>query len=38
MIDWISRDQSPLRGKPLGYFHSGKNPRNYVEPALLTTV
>ena len=28
------RDESPLCRKPLGYFHSGKNPRNYIEPAL----
>ena len=29
-IDWISRDISPLRGKPYGYLHSGKNPKNYI--------
>jgi NAD(P)H-dependent FMN reductase len=38
VIDWISRDESPLRGKPLGYLHSGKNPKNYIEPALQVSV
>ncbi len=37
-IDWISRDESPLRGKPMGYFHSGKNPKNYIESALQVSV
>ncbi len=38
VIDWISRDKSPFRGKPLGYLHSGWNPHNYVEPALKLVV
>lgn len=30
IIDWISRDDSPFRNKPLGFVHSGKNPHNYI--------
>ena len=38
IIDWISRDNSPYRNKPLGFLHSGKNPKNYIEPALKVAV
>jgi chromate reductase len=30
VIDWLSRNKSPLKNKPLGYFHSGNNPNNYI--------
>ncbi len=36
-IDWVSRGESPLKNKPLGFVQSGFS-MGYVDKALVNTV